>query len=434
MKPEAVAVRVAGVVLASLVLAAPALAAPFGEPTSIGGFGASPSLAGLSSAAAGADGTSLVAGTRSAGNLRQALVAEGSVGRPPGQSELLGPPGVITAEPRAVLADVGHGAVVFARGNTVYLSACDANSCAMPVAVGTSALSPDPDVAVQPGSGRLTVIWRGRTKGAKNRLQWRTTTRGKLGAVHTLGEFGNEPRVGTDASGKTVAVWTRYAIHPSDPKGLRTASRRLGEFSRPVTLQSGGVYSPQLVAGADGETIVAWLASPTFDVQSPRAQARVAIRRATSGFSAPVNVGGTDTGTLALARAPDGHAVLALDRQIDDTTAIVEASLRKPRRAFAAPQALAPPQFVSTAFGATAAIDDDGVATVTWSSAALNPGSPAGVFAARSDATGAFAAPQQLSAEARGVSQQHPVVAAAGGFTDVAWVTTRGPVVAQATG
>src|SRR5437879_3160406 len=80
------------------------------------------------------------------------------------------------------------------------------------VVVGSSALSPEPDVAVQPGSGRLTVIWRGRTKGGSNRLQWRITTRGKLGAVHTLGEFGNEPRLGTDASGKTVAVWTRYAL------------------------------------------------------------------------------------------------------------------------------------------------------------------------------------------------------------------------------
>jgi hypothetical protein len=304
----------------------------------------------------------------------------------------------------------------------------------VPVAVGISALSPQPDVAVQPGSGRLTVIWRGRGGRGSNRLQWRITTGGKLGAVHTLGEFGNEPQLGTDASGKTVAVWTRYAIHPSDPKGLRTAARRIGEFTPPVTLQAGGVYSPQLVTGAGGETIVAWLTSPTFDVQSPRAQARVATRRATTGFSAPSDVGGTDTATLALDRAPDGHAVLALDRQLDDTTAIVQASLRVPGRSFAAPKALAAPQFVSTAFGATAAIDDRGVATVAWSSGALDPASPAGVFAARSDAKGAFAAPQQLSAAATGASQQHPVVAAAGTLTDIAWVTQRGPVVAQASG
>lgn len=423
----------AGVALVSLTFAAPAAAAPFGPAQPISGFGASPSLAGLSSAAVGAEGNSLIAATRSVGDRRQALVAEGRIGQPPMRTELLGPAGVITSQPRAVVDDEGHGAVVFARGRTVYLSRCEDDSCAVPVRVGSSALSPEPDVAVQPGSGRITVIWRGR-KGGRNRLQWRITTGRKLGAVHTLDEFGNEPRLGTDASGKTVAVWTRYAIRTSDPKGLRTAARRVGEFTRPVTLQAGGVYLPQLVTGADGETIVAWLTSPTFDVQSPRAQARVATRTAKTGFSAPVDVGGGDTGTLALDRAPDGHAVLALDRQLDDTTAVVQAVVRSPRGAFSAPQTLAPPQFVSTAFGATAAIDDRGVATVAWSSGALTAGAPAGVFAARSDSAGAFAPPQQLSADAAGASQQHPVLAAGGTLTKVAWVTPGGPVVAQASG
>jgi hypothetical protein len=65
---------------------------------------------------------------------------------------------------------------------------------------------------------------------------------------------------------------------------------------------------------------------------------------------------------------------------------------------------------------------------------ALSAGSPAGFFAARSDAAGAFAAPQQLSADATGASQQHPVLAAGGTLSDVAWVTPGGPVVAQASG
>ena len=108
--------------------------------------------------------------------------------------------------------------------------------------------------------------------------------------------------------------------------------------------------------------------------------------------------------------------------------------MRAPGGAFSAPQALAAPQFVSTAFGATAAIDDHGVATVAWSSVALTAGAPAGFFAARSDAAGAFAAPQQLSADATAASQQHPVLAAGGTLTDVAWVTPGGPVVAQASG
>ncbi len=420
--------------LAWLLPVATAGAAPFGAAVPITGFGASPSLAGLSSAAAGADGSALIGATRSVGSGRQSLVAGGRAGQVPSSTELLGPAGVITSQPRAVVDDQGDGAVVFARGRTVYLSRCDEGSCETPVTVGSSALTPDPDVAVQPGNGRLTVIWRGRSKSGSNRLQWRITTSGKLGAVHTLGEFGNTPRLGTDASGKTVAIWTRYAIHPSDPKGLRTAARRVGEFTRPATVQSGAAFSPQLVTGIDGETIIAWLTSPTFDVQSPSAQARVATRTANTGFSAPADVGGPDTGTLALDRARDGHAVLALDRQLDETTVVVEAAVRAPGGAFAAPQALAAPQFVSAAFGATAAIDDNGVATVAWSSVALTTGAPAGVFAARSDAAGVFAAPQQLSADATGASQQHPVLAAGGALTDVAWVTPAGPVVAQASG
>jgi hypothetical protein len=304
----------------------------------------------------------------------------------------------------------------------------------VPVKVGTSALTPEPAVAVQPGSGRITVLWRGRSKSGSNRLQWRITTGGKLGAVHTLGEFGDTPQLGTDASGKSIAVWTQHVTHSTDPRGLRTAARRVGEFTRPQTLQANGAHAPQLVTGADGETIVAWLSSSTFDIESPRAQVRVATRTPNTAFSAPANVGGTDTGTLALDRAPDGHAVLAFDRQIDDTTAVVQASYRAPHGTFGAPQVLSAPQFVSTAFGATAAIDDRGVATVAWSSASVAAGAPAGVFAARSDATGVFAAPQQLSADPKGASQQHPALAAGGALTDVAWVTPTGPVVAQATG
>jgi hypothetical protein len=113
---------------------------------------------------------------------------------------------------------------------------------------------------------------------------------------------------------------------------------------------------------------------------------------------------------------------------------VVEAAVRVPGGSFSAPQALAPPQFVSTAFGATAAIDDHAVATVAWSSVALTAGAPAGFFAARSDAGGTFAAPQQLSADTTGASQQHAVLAAGGTLTDVAWVAPGGPVVAHASG
>jgi hypothetical protein len=417
--------------LALLLFASSASAAPFGPPAPIAGFGSAPIQSGLSSAAVSVDGTSLIAGTREVGDQRQAIVAEGGAGQAPVQTELLGPAGDITSQPRAVVDDDGHGAVVFARGHTAYLSLCEENSCATPIKVGTSTVSPEPAVAVQPGKGRVIVLWRGHSKGA-NRLQWRITTGGKLGAVHTLREFGDNPQLGTDASGKSVAVWTQHVTHSKDPRGLRTAARRVGEFTRPTTLQSNGAFFPQLVTGSGGETIVAWLSSSSFDVQSPRAQVRVATRTANHGFSAPANVGGSDSGTLSLARAVGGQAVLAFDRQIDDTTAVVQASYRPRGGSFGAPQALAPPQFVSTGFGATAAVDQNGVATVAWSSGTLAPGAPAGFFAARSDATGVFGAPQQLSADPTGASQQQPALAASGSLTNVAWVTPAGPVVAQA--
>jgi hypothetical protein len=79
--------------VALLLFAGSASAAPFGPAAPIAGFGTSPSQAGLSSAAVGADGTSLIAGTRDVNNRRQPIVAEGRVGQPPIRTELLGPTG-----------------------------------------------------------------------------------------------------------------------------------------------------------------------------------------------------------------------------------------------------------------------------------------------------------------------------------------------------
>jgi hypothetical protein len=98
--------------------------------------------------------------------------------------------------------------------------------------VGTSALKPQSAVAVQPVTGRTLVVWRGRTTKGGNRLKWRITTNGKLGAPHTLGEFGDNPQLATDASGKTVAVW--LADRRAKRQGVRTAARRVGEFLAPT--------------------------------------------------------------------------------------------------------------------------------------------------------------------------------------------------------
>ena len=96
---------------------------------------------------------SLIGATRSVGDGRQALVAEGRAGQPPVQTRLLGASGDITSQPRAVVDDQGHGAVVFARGNTAYLSVCKKGSCATPVKVGSSALKPTPTSRCSPATG-----------------------------------------------------------------------------------------------------------------------------------------------------------------------------------------------------------------------------------------------------------------------------------------
>jgi hypothetical protein len=412
--------------------------------TAASGFGAAAPLTGLSapstvtftSAAVGTDGTSLLAGTQQAGAGRQAFVAMGRTDALPTAAIGLGPAGVITYGPQAVGDDAGHAALVFARDKTVYVSRCVAAACRAPSAVASSAIQPEPAVALQPGTGRITVLWRGRTSRGP-RLQWRITTGGRFGRVHTLGELGDDPRLAVDATGKAIAIWVRHAVRAGDPRGLRTAARRVGEFTSPTTVQRGTVASPRLVTGTGGETIAAWLSSGAFDVQSPSAQVRVAVRTPNRAFGVPVAVGGTDTGALALDRSPDGHAVLALDRQLSATSAVPEATTRVPRGAFGPPQPLADAQFAPTPFGPIVAVDDRGVATVAWSSGALPPGAgpaPAGFFTARADAGSAFGSPQQLSADPTTANQQHPVLAAAGMRTIVGWSTPGGAMVAQTQG
>ena len=422
----------AAVLAAASAPGAAAAAADFGAPSPVTGLGA-PAQSAFTSAATGADGTTLLAGVQPAGTGRQAFVAAGVAGAAPSQVMPLGGAGVVTTEPVVAVDDAGHGAVVFALGKTVYMSRCARGRCSAPARVGTSSLLPQPALALQPGSGRITVLWRGRSRSGVSRLQWRITTNGRLGAAHTLGELGDQPRIGTDATGKSVALWLGRGRTP----GVRTAARRVGELTRPTTLWPGRAALPRLVTGADGETIAAWVAAADLDVSTPSAQARVATRTPDRGFSPSAPVGGPDTGALALAREPGGRAVLALDRQLSPTLTVPQAAVRPPAGAFDTPQPLADPQFVPTPFGPVAAIDHRGAATVAWSSGSLPPGTaptppPAGVFAARGLPGAAFGAPQPLSSGPAGATQQHPVLAAAGTRTLLAWTSPAGAFVAQA--
>jgi hypothetical protein len=392
------------VVVAALGAAAHAQAAPIAAPAAIAGMPGGASLPVVSSVARATDGTTGIAGTVSSGTGRRVVAG---VGPQPAVSPR-GNSGDILSQPRVVVARGGRGAVVWSVGHRVLLSLCDDGRCAPAVTVGSSQRNPQAQVAVDPSSGRATVLWRGSASG-RQRLQWRITTGGRLGPVHTLGEFGDTPRIGTDASGKTIAVW----LHG----GVRTAARRVGEFTRPATIATVPAQALRLAVASSGETVAAWCAPAPggADVQSPRGTPVTASRTRDTAFG-PVQpfTGVGDAGTLSVAVAGDGRAVLAFDRQADDVTATVSAAYRPASGLpFEPVVALGGPAFVSTAFGATAAIDDSGVATVAW-------GGSGTVSLARSDGAGAFA-PAQALAPIRDAQSTAVLTAAAGGGTIAAW-------------
>jgi len=246
--------------------AAGAAAAGFGAPSPVTGLGA-PADAVFLSAAMGADGAALLGGVQGFDANQQAFVAIGAGGAPPARVMPLGPAGHVTSGPTVAVDDAGHGAVLFARGGTVLLSRCAAGRCTAPATVGTSRVLPRPALALQPGTGRVTVLWRG-SRG----LRWRITTGGRLGPAHAVGEAGDQPQLGTDATGRTIALWIGAA-------GLRTAARRAGAFTRPATLWPGPVARPRLAVGAGGEAIAAWTAA-SMGLPTPSAQAYSAIRTA----------------------------------------------------------------------------------------------------------------------------------------------------------
>jgi hypothetical protein len=391
-------------VVAALGAAASAHAAPLGAPAPIDGMPGGASLPVVSSVARAADGTTGVAGTISSEGGRRVLAGVGAQAAVSPR----GTAGDILSQPQVAVASGGRGAVVWSVGHRVVLSLCDDGSCTPAVTVGSSQRNPQAQVAVDPSSGRATVLWRGSASG-KQRLQWRITTGGRLGRVHTLGEFGDTPRIGTDASGKTIAVW----LHG----GVRTAARRVGEFTRPATIATVPAQDLRLAVASSGETVAAWRA-PTpggADVQSPRGTPVTASRTRDTAFG-PVQpfTGVGDAGTLSVAVADDGRAVLAFDRQADDVTATVTAAYRPAGGLpFGPAVALGAPAFVSTAFGATAAIGDDGVATVAW-------GGSGTVSAAQSDGAGAFA-PAQTLAPIRNAQTIPVLTASAGDGTIAAW-------------
>jgi hypothetical protein len=412
-----------------LVLAGPAAAAPFAPATPVAGFGAQPALALLGGAALATDGASAIAGTAETANQRRVVAAFGQPGAAPSAARGFGP--TSGAFDLAFAANsTGDVALTYTVGHVAYLTTCHAGECRPTARVGTSALKPQSAVAVQPFTGRTIVVWRGRTSHGVNRLQWRITTNGKLGAVHTLGEFGDNPQLATDASGKTVAVW--LADRRIAAVGVRTAARRVGEFLKPTIVSRAPAADARVVSSHGGQSVAAWLtAAGGIDVENPVGTVQVATRTTSTSFGAPQSLG---TGsTLSLGGSPDGHAVLATGRHVAGISVVVSAARRSPGAAFGPLTDLSPPQFISDAFGPTAAVADGGRALVTWASG-IDPSTPAvtGVFGAVAEPSGAFGLPQLL-ADARTATLPQPTAAAiTPSAALVAWIGPQGGQVARA--
>jgi hypothetical protein len=413
-----------------LVFAAPAGAAPFGPATPIAGFGESPALALLDGAALATDGASAIAGTAENNNQRRAVAAFGAPGTVPSAARGFGP---TSGAFDAALGSnsTGDVALTFTVGHVAYLTTCHAGACRPTLRVGTSSVKPQSAVAVQPFTGRTIVLWRGRTSHGVNRLQWRITTNGKLGPTHTLGEFGDNPQLATDASGKTVAVWV--ADRRAGAKGVRTAARRVGEFLKPTSVTTAPAADARVVSSHGGETVAAWLTAPGgIDVESPAGTVQVATRTTSTPFGAPQSLGAGST--VSLGGSPDGPAVVATDRHVDPSSVVVSAARRSPGAVFGPLTDLAPAQFVSDAFGATATVADGGRALVTWASGIASLATaPTGVFAAVAEPSGAFAAPQLLGDSRTATLPQPTAAAITRNAALVAWIGPQGGQVARAT-
>lgn len=200
----------------------------------------------------------------------------------------------------------GISALTFSVGSRAYLTVCNRGACGATARVGTAADKPESVVAVQPGSGRVTVMWRGQGRSGTRRLRWRITTGGKLGRTHTLGELGDRPRIGTDRSGKTVAIW-----QDRKDRSLRTAARRVGEFTRPAQVTSHPVTGQQLAVGAQGLFLAGWISRSTpIDEQSPMGTAQTARRGDGTNFSAPSDHG--EATAVGVAVSSVGGALLSV--------------------------------------------------------------------------------------------------------------------------
>jgi hypothetical protein len=414
---------------ATLLASGEARAATFAAPLQVAGFGDQPALAQVTGASLGRDGSVALAGSADLANNRRAVAAFGNAGAV-GPARGFGPSSGAYDLAAASNAS-GDFALTFSVGHVAYLARCHAGACGPTARVGTAAAKPQSAVAVQPGTGRTTVIWRGRTSSGASRLQWRITTNGVLGRTHTLAEFGDTPALATDMSGKTVAVWL---ANGRTGRGVRTAARRVGEFLRPTSVTTAPAAALRLITSDRGVTTAGWLtAAGGIDPQQPAGAVQIATRTPATSFGAPRTLG---TGsTLSLAGSPAGDAIVVTDRHVSGSSVVVSAARRLSTGDFGPLADVSPAQFVSDAFGATGAIADGGRALVSWASG-TDPSTPApaGVYAAIAESSGAFGTPQQL-ADGHAATLPQPTAAAITSTSAVvAWTGPEGAHVSRADG
>jgi hypothetical protein len=414
----------------TLLAGAEARAATFAAPLPVAGFGDQPALAQVNAASLGPDGSVAIVGSADMGSNRRAVAAFGNAAGV-GPARGFGPPAGAYDLAAAANAS-GDFALTFSVGHVAYLTRCHAGACAPTARVGTSDAKPQSAVALQPGTGRTTVIWRGRTGSGVRRLQWRITTNGVLGKTHTLAEIGDTPAIATDMSGKTVAVWL---ADRRSGRGVRTAARRVGDFLRPTSITRAPAAALRLIAGDRAGTVAAWLtAAGGIDPQQPSGAVQIATRTPATAFGAPRTLG---TGsTLSLAGSPAGDAIVVTDRHVGGSAVVVSASRRFATGDFGPMVDVSPPQFISDVLGATGAVADGGRAVVSWASGAdpSNPSSPAGVFATTAEPSGTFGAPQQLADRNKATLPQPTATAITSAAAIVAWTGPDGARVSRADG
>jgi hypothetical protein len=403
----------------ALLLAAPAAAqaaVTFGAPATVGGFGNRPAAAQVNAAALSPSGAVTLAGssdTLSGGvDNRRAALSFGATAQGFG-------PGV-GAYGIAFAADAsGHSALTWSVGHVAYLTTCVAARCSTQRA-GSSALKPESAVAVQPRTGRTIVLWRGRTHGGVDRLQWRVTTNGRLGSTHTLGEFGDDPQLATDASGKTVAVWladSRRGLH-----GVRTAARQKGEFLKPSTVTETPAADARVATSDDGDTVAAWLSGgEAGNPEGPSGTVQTATRTRTTNFGAPATLG--PGSTVSLAEARDGFTAVVTTRPTAGGGTTVAASRRGPRGPFPPLADLATTGFIiSTAYPPAVAVATGGRVLVSWASA--------GIFADVAEPGEPFGPVQRLATSSSANAEQPTGAAISTSRAAVAWAGSGGVQVA----